>query len=255
MFASDSNNLPPSSMETLFPLMVIVFFSNLVEACAGFGATILAIIFGAQFFAIEDLVPMLVPLNLVLSLFLVIRYWGDIDRKALLTRILPLAGIGMPIGIAIFHIAPSETLKLVFGIAVALLGVVELATSPSKRRLGPIQGAFFLIAGGIMQGLYASGGPLIVYYASREIPEKRRFRTTLALLWLILNVVLLFSLAFSGKITVYTLQFSAWLLPFVLMGMFAGIKVHDFVSEQTFKRLVYFLLVIAGTSLAYRTAS
>ena len=264
MFSFLSNILKPTPMETLFPLMAIVFFSNLTEACAGFGATILAIIFGARYFAIEDLIPILVPLNLMLSLTIVIRYFGDVDRKALLTRILPITGIGMPIGIAIFQNAPSRALKLAFGIVVVLLGLFELTNEALARRKGRVaanrklpfwQGALFLLGGGIMQGLYASGGPFVVYFASREIADKRKFRTTLALLWLILNIVLTISLAVTGKLTRFTLQYSLYLVPAVLLGMIVGIQVHDRVSETAFRRLVYALLVLAGASLAYRTAT
>jgi len=245
-------------METIFPLLIIVFFSNLVEACAGFGATILALIFGAQFFAIEDLIPILVPLNLLLSLVIVIRYFGDIDRKTLLTRILPITGIGMPIGMAIFQAAPSKILKAAFGVIVVILGLFELTQAALKkntstRKLPLWQGSLFLFAGGVMQGLYASGGPFVVYFASREIPEKAKFRTTLALLWLILNLVLTVTLVFSGKLTRFTLQYSLYLLPAVLLGTFVGIQVHNRVSETTFRKLIYGLLVIAGGSLAYRT--
>jgi uncharacterized membrane protein YfcA len=250
-------------METLFPLMAIVFFANITEACAGFGATILAIIFGARYFAIEDLIPILVPLNLLLSLIIVLRYRKDIDRRALLARILPISAIGMPIGIAIFQYAPSRALKIGFGVIVVLLGLFELSVEAFARaKCGPSasrplpkwQGVAFLLGGGIMQGLYASGGPFVVYYASREISDKRKFRTTLAMLWLILNLALVGSLAFTGKLTRFTLGYSAYLLPAVMGGMLVGIFVHDRVSESVFRRLVYALLVVAGASLAYRTA-
>jgi uncharacterized membrane protein YfcA len=231
-----------------------------VEACAGFGATILAIIFGAQFFAIEELIPILVPLNLLLSAAIVFRYRRDIDRKALLRRILPFTGIGMPIGIAIFQKAPSQVLKIAFGVIVVVLGLFELAqaalekrrAAPARRKLPDWQGVLFLVSGGIMQGLYASGGPFVVYYASREIANKARFRTTLSLLWLILNFALALSLLYTGKMGIETLRASAFLLPSVLLGMFVGMKFHDHIGEATFRKFVYALLVVAGASLAYR---
>jgi uncharacterized membrane protein YfcA len=249
-------------MEKLYPLVVIVFFSNLVEACAGFGATILAVIFGAQFLSIEELIPVLVPLNILLSAVIIFRYHRDIDRPALLRKILPLTGIGMPIGIAIFQKAPSQILKLAFGVIVVLLGMFELAQSalakrretPSRRKLSFWQGAIFLVGGGIMQGLYASGGPFVVYYASREIADKAKFRATLSLLWLILNLALAASLVFTGKLGSETLRASALLFPSVLLGMFVGMKVHERISEGTFRKFVYALLVIAGASLAYRAS-
>lgn len=241
--------------------MIIVFFANIVESLAGFGATVLALTFGAQFFAIEDLIPILVPLNLLLSLTLVIRYWENLNRKELLTRILPFAAIGMPIGMVIYQFAPGKTLKLIFGGVVVLLGVFELARGllargkpeVAAKKLSLAQSAIFLVSGGIMQGLYASGGPFIVYYASRAIPDKREFRTTLSVLWLILNFFLTGTLIATQKMTSYTLKFSLYLLPCVVAGMIVGMLVHERVSEKFFRTAVYVLLVGAGLSLLWRS--
>src|SRR6186997_74289 len=113
-------------MDSLSPIMLIVFVSNLVESVAGFGSTILALILGAQFFPIEELIPILVPLNVLLSAYLVLRYRHDIHWKLLGTRILPFTLIGMPIGIWIFRLAPGPSLKLAFGIIVVILGLFEV---------------------------------------------------------------------------------------------------------------------------------
>ena len=244
-------------MDTLWPLMIIAFFANLVESIAGFGSTILSLTFGSQFFEIEDLIPILVPLNVILSLGIVLKYYKDLDARLLLTRILPLCGIGFPIGLYLFQIVTGPKLKLAFGFIVVLLGAFELirtfSTKESQKPLGFLQSAVFLIAGGIMQGPYASGGPFVVYYASRAIKNKSQFRTTISMLWLILNFILTTNLALTQKMNAYTLQFSLALLPFVLAGMIVGIYIHKKISEVVFKKFVYALLVCAGTSLIVRS--
>lgn len=245
-------------MDSLAPIMVIVFIANVVESIAGFGATILALTLGAQFFPIEELIPILVPLNVLLSAYIVLSYRRDIQWKLLRTRILPFTLIGMPIGIWIFKLAPGNSLKLAFGIIVVVLGVFELVRGLRVRKVAPpplgfASSAAFLTAGGIMQGLYASGGPFVVYYFSRSNQDKGVFRTTLSCLWLVLNLVLSLSLIVSEKVNSYTLQFSIYLLPFVLAGIFVGTRVHNWVSEKQFKLGVYALLSLAGVSLIYRT--
>lgn len=245
-------------MDSLAPLMLIVFFSNLVESVAGFGSTILALTLGAQYFPIEELIPILVPLNVLLSAYIVIRYRTEIHWRLLGTRILPFTLIGMPIGIWIFQMAPGPSLKLAFGVIVSVLGAFELVrglkkTYADQRPLGLYGSALFLTAGGIMQGLYASGGPFVVYFFSRTVKDKGTFRSTLSFLWLVLNVILTGSLILSSKINAYTLQFSFYLLPFVLAGIFVGTRVHDWVSERQFKQGVYALLSVAGLSLIYRS--
>lgn len=244
-------------MDSILPLLVIVFFANLIEALAGFGATVLALTFGAQFFAIEDLIPILVPLNLILSLTIVIRYWEDLDRRELLTRILPLTAIGLPVGLLIYQLAPGQTLKIAFGAVVVVLGAFELLVMMLKKdvetkKLPLWQSGLFLVSGGIMQGLYASGGPFVVYYASRAIPDKRKFRTTLSVLWFILNFFVTGTLIATDKLTSYTLKFSAALFPCVIAGMIVGMLVHERVSERAFRAGVYALLVGAGASLLWR---
>ncbi len=245
-------------MDSLSPIMLIVFISNAVESIAGFGSTILALILGAQFFPIEDLIPILVPLNVLLSAYIVLRYRNDIHWKLLQTRILPFTLIGMPIGIAIFRLAPGPSLKLAFGVIVVTLGVFELirglkSENTPLKPLGLWGSAGFLIAGGVMQGLYASGGPFVVYFFSRAVQGKGAFRTTLSFLWLVLNIILTTSLILSSKINAYTIQFTLYLLPFVLAGIFVGTRVHDWVSERQFKLGVYALLSVAGLSLIYRS--
>lgn len=244
-------------MDTLWPLMIIVFFANLVESVAGFGSTILALTFGSQFFAIEDLIPILVPLNVVLSLGIVLKYYKDLDARLLLSRILPLTAIGFPIGFYLFQIITGPNLKLVFGIIVVILGSFEFIRAflkkESQKPLGLLLSAVFLIAGGIMQGLYASGGPFVVYYASRAIKNKSQFRTTISMLWLILNLILTANLALTQKMNVYTVHFSLALLPFVIGGLIAGIYIHKKISEILFKKCVYALLICAGASLIVRS--
>lgn len=251
-------------MDTLWPLMILVLFANLIEAIAGFGSTVLSLTLGAQLFSIEDLLAMLVPLNLLLSIGILIRSGHQIHWKIFLYRILPIAGAGLPIGIFLFQRYSGTTLiQTAFGLVVVLLSTFELAKMAWEKRYGPIQVAqdsllpsrislIFLFLGGIMQGMYASGGPFIVYYASRALPEKGSFRATLSLLWLLMNLVLVATLSESGKVSAYTLQFSFYLVPAVLAGLFAGSKIHDHVSEYAFRAGVYVLLAVAGFALLLR---
>jgi len=245
-------------MDTLYPLMAIVFFANIAESLASFGAMVLALTLGARYFAIEDLVPILVPLNLVVSLVVVIRQWKEIDRKILFLKIFPYTLIGLPLGILAYQFAPGIWIQAMFGVVIVGLGIFELtrAFKSHLQEAPPLSlptSIAFLISGGIMQGLYGSGGPLVVYYSSRAMTDKAKFRATLALLWLILNFFVVVSLILTRKINVYTIQFSLYLLPFVLAGMTVGFLIHHRVSQKNFRLGVYGLLVLAGLSLLYRT--
>ena len=55
-------------------LSVIVLIANTVEAISGFGSTIISITLGSNFYPINTLLPVLVPLNLLLSFYIVFKY-------------------------------------------------------------------------------------------------------------------------------------------------------------------------------------
>ena len=235
-------------------LAVIVLTANTVEAMAGFGATVIAVTLGSQFMPIEQLVPMLVPVNLFLSAWIVARHRGHIDRRELGRYILPFAGLGLPVGFAVFALTPGRILEVLFGVFVVCFALREIAlylksNGKTPARLPTWQGALWLFGGGIAQGLYASGGPMVVYYASRAIADKSAFRATLSTLWLILGTVLAVAHYLTGKADLGTYKASAWLLLPLVGGIVLGELLHDRIPQEKFRFVVMILLSIAGAGL------
>lgn len=243
-------------------LFIMIAVATAAEAVAGFGSTIIALTICALFYPIDFLVPVLVPLNLVLSSYIVLRGWRSIDSRELLGRILPFAGAGLAAGIAVFTLLNGVWLKFVYGAFVLCLSSVELARMRSARydapagdaRLPVMKAAPWLLLGGVIQGMYASGGPLIVYYASRAITDKTRFRSTLSTLWLVLNIFLMAGFLIKGKANAATFKVDIILAPALLIGIIAGDILHKKIQERAFRVFVYVLLTVAGFSLTVKTA-
>lgn len=243
-----------------FILLALIFLvSNVVEAMTGFGATIIVVTLGANIFPIDYLVTVLVPANIVLSLYIVVRYHSAVDREVLFKGILPYAGIGLFLGILIFNFIESRTLKIAYGVFVFGFSIYELnrifrtkegGMLPELSRLKAI---FVLFCGGIIHGIYASGGPLVVYYASRKLANKLNFRSTLSGLWLILNIFLFVSHVITGKTTLETLKASAMLIPSIVFGIAIGEMIHHRIGERSFRIFVFALLIVAGASLILKS--
>jgi len=135
-------------------------------------------------------------------------------------------------------------------IAVSLAELVRLHRRPAgARRQSPWAAFAFLLGGGVFHGLFASGGPLIVSYASRAIPDKRSFRATLSVLWLILNAALLVSYLLDGKVEGEPLRLAALLLPALAAGIAAGEIAHARVNEMQFRKIVQAVLFVTGVFL------
>ena len=123
-------------------------------------------------------------------------------------------------------------------------------TSDPAAAAGAKRGIFtraLLFCGGMIQGAFGSGGPFIVIYAAKALPEKSLFRVTLSLLWLATN---------SARLALWIVQGTVWnretltltlaALPFMVAGVLIGDFLHRRVDEFRFRFFVYLVLCVAG---------
>lgn len=235
-------------------LAVIVFVAFGTEAAMGFGCNVLAVTLAVHLFPLELLLPVLVSLNLVVSTYIVLRHRAAIDWRVLLTRILPLMLLGMPAGMLLFHLGSGRALELGFGVFVASLAAIELArlhrgAGDEAPPLPTWKGVLVLLTGGVMHGLYASGGPLAVYFSSRQLPDKGPFRSTLSLLWLLLNLVLMGGYLLQGVLGAKVARMVGINLAPLVAGIWAGEWLHHRINQKTFRLLVFLLLFVGGIVL------
>jgi uncharacterized membrane protein YfcA len=234
-------------------LTLIVLIAYITQAMTGFGSIIIAVTLGSHLYPIEFLLPTLVPADLLVNIYIVGKYRRDVDRGLLFLRILPLMGAGLLVGIGIFQFVHGELLKRAFGLVVTLLCSRELhgllrSPGPAKA-LTRLRYAASVFAAGITQGLFASGGPLVVYAVSRLNLGKGNFRSTLSALWLLTNGVLTLSYLATGLLTWANIRFWAWLAPAVVVGTVVGERLHDRVNEHHFRVIVFAILLAAGVSV------
>ena len=235
-------------MELLL-LSVIVALAYAAQTAAGFGATVLAVTLGSFLMPIQDLVPLLVPLSLAQTLWIGWRHREQVDSSYLLSRILPLMGAGMLIGFTVLPGLGSASLKLCFAVMILVLSVRELLA----LRRGVAGGAgstvaelAALIGAGVVHGIYATGGPLLVYAASRRTMDKGTFRSTLIVVWLPLNAVLCTQLIVTDRLTAAQAPTVGLLLLTLPLGVWLGERIHAGIDEQRFRQLVFSLLLVAA---------
>jgi hypothetical protein len=234
-------------------LIVIVFGAYAVETALGFGSVVLAVTFGAQLLPLEVLLPVLAPLSLASSTYVAVRHRRHTRWRTLLVRVLPLVGLGVPFGLLLFHLRDAGWLRIAFGAFVALIAALELrGRGEPARPLRPLAAGGMLALGGIVHGLFNTGGPLIVYVLGREIDDKHAFRSTLAALFTPLTVALLVDYALTGLLHGHALRLAALCALPMLAGIAAGEVAHARLDGARFKRAVWALLLAGGLILAVR---
>ncbi|MBA3501537.1 MAG: sulfite exporter TauE/SafE family protein [Myxococcota bacterium] len=227
--------------------MILLAFVGLlaftVEGAIGFGSTVVAVSLGAQLVPLEVLLPAFVPLNIVLSLTLLRR--RQVQWRTLFVEIVPLVAVGIACGLLLSHVLTSRFLLVGFGAFVVALSVFEL-TRVNLRWSTPL-----LAIGGIVHGLFGTGGPMIVYVTRKKIADKSAFRATLAVLWIALNTILMVNFVAMERYPSPELMLvlGAAIIPGRLLGEY----LHRALDAQKFERVVWVVLLVAGAVLALRS--
>lgn len=238
----------------------VVFLTHGLEAVTGFGCTVLAMPFVAMLLGLDRAKFILAILAWVLALYFAATKFRKIVWKEFLV-IVGFAGAGMPLGMWAFEKLDRTALTKALGVFIVVSAAIQLwkrIVSPllARRRSASGRGAgpglprpvywLLLFAGGIVHGAFATGGPLVVLYAAKALPDKGSFRATLTLLWASLNTILIFQFAAAGRFTAGAWRELGFMAPFLIAGIVAGEIAHRRVDADLFSKIVFSMLFATG---------
>jgi uncharacterized protein len=240
--------------------LVVIFLTHFQSCITGFGATVLAMPFVALLIGLEEARFVLMVQGWLLALLVVIESWRKIAWREF-AIIISLMGIAIPIGQWMFVNLPANTLMIilsVFTVAVGIEGLIkhfrpgaaESAVERSSARSRWLASLFLPLAGAI-HGAFATGGPLLVIYATRAIPDKSLFRVTLCLTWTVLNSWLIGSTFYAGGIAPRILMMTGLCIPVSVFGFWLGNRVHYRVNQHLFRQIVFVVLTAVGLFMGW----
>jgi uncharacterized protein len=241
-------------LAALFAVGLLAFAT---EAAIGFGSTLLAVTLGSHLVGLDELLPAFVPLNMVISIALLVRHRHRVDVRLLVREVAPWLAAGAALGLLLFRLPARDAIEMAFGLGVTTLAAIELShagRADAARPLPTATGRAFLTGGGVAHGVFGAGGPLIVYVLRRRLGDKGAFRASLAAVWLALNATLIVNYASLGLFTADTLIYGGAIGAAVLPGYVVGERLHRALPADRFWRLVCVVLLAAGLSLAVRAA-
>ena len=158
--------------------------------------------------------------------------------------------IGIPIGVILLnHINP---VYLRFGVGVLLVlytiyGLVKPAFSAMKIGTGP--DIAIGIVNGLVGGLTGFGGVVSTISCqwrgwTRDV-QRAVFQPVLFAAFVVISI----SMVITGAFTPETLKLYGLGFPFMLAGLWSGFKLYGTIDDETFRKVVLVLLLVAGLSL------
>jgi uncharacterized membrane protein YfcA len=179
-------------------------------------------------------------------------------RHALdLHRAWPLAlgtVIGIPIGVAILAYLNPAYLRLSVGVVLmiyAIYGLVRPVFPPMK--IGRVGDIAIGISNGMLGGLTGLGGVISTISCQWRGWPKDMQRAVFQPVLFVAFVVISLAQAAAGSMTKDTLVLYALGVPFMVAGLWSGFKLYGAIDDETFRKSVLGLLLIAGLSLVVST--
>ena len=185
------------------------------------------------------------PTNIILA-------WKN--RKSLEPKIYcPLAALvlaGSIPGAILLKNADVRSIKLLFGFIVIALGLEMLFREYSKRRVCSSKAVMAVIGvtAGIMCGLFGVGA-LLAAYIGRAAGNSDSFKANICAVLIADNTFRIGLYCALGLLTADTVKSVLLLIPFALLGLFAGMRCSARLNEQSVRKLISVLLVLSGAAL------
>ncbi|WP_211242858.1 sulfite exporter TauE/SafE family protein [Sinimarinibacterium sp. CAU 1509] len=228
-----------------------ILLAYTTEAMTGFGSIVIALSLGALILPIDDVQTVLVPLNICMTGFLSWRHRNHIDWRLLGRLIMPFMLAGTVLGYWVQPVLGGALLKVGFALLVLWFVLRELRRAARGHVAAPKSGWWsrgIVLGAGVTHGLFASGGPLLVYGLAGLSLDKARFRATLILVWFSLNSLLTLLYLNQGRLQPLAPHVLAY-LPLIPLGIVLGERLHHRVDEVTFRLWIYRVLAVSASAL------
>ena len=101
---------------------------------------------------------------------------------------------------------------------------------------------------GILCGLYGIGA-LLGAYISRVSDNTKEFKANICAVFIVENTFRIILYFVTGIMTIEVLKQFFILVPFMLIGLFIGIKCSNVMDDKMAKKIVIVMLIISGAAL------
>lgn len=230
----------------------VVFGAFIVRGMSGFGAGLVATPLLVLAISIHTAVPMMGLLAFILFIFLTIRDRRDVIWNEL-KLLVPPTILGVAAGTLLFTRLDSALLLRLLGVFIIAFALYVLAVHHfGLPKIHCSRGWALPVgfAGATVDTMFGGGGgTLVVIYMHLRGIGKMQFRATVAVLWFFEMVARIAGYAIAGYYTLPTLMFAALMLPVMWAGTYAGERIGNRISQDTFSKVLAVMLILSGVSV------
>jgi len=242
------------SLVEIYFVIFIVFIASIIRGFNGFGFSAICISGFSFILPAIEIVPIILALEVIISIFMVPYIWNKIDWKFVFKLQIGII-IGSPIGLYLLkHLNPEIT-----HLSVCLLIIffsILLMKGFSSQKVNNNYGKFLTgIVSGTLNGLTTLGGMPVALFLLITSIQPVVIRGSLAALFFLTDIYAFILSFFSGIVDVTTIYRVILLIIILPIGVFIGNKFFIKSKEETYRKVVFYFLILISILGIFRIIS
>ena len=237
------------SIAETYLIFFIVFIASIIRGFNGFGFSAICISGFSFILPAIEIVPIILALEVVISIFMVPYVWKKIDWGFVFKILLGII-VGSPIGLYLLKYLNPQTTHLSICLLIIFFSIL-LMKGFSNQKINNNYGKFFTgIVSGTLNGLTTLGGMPVALFLLITSIQPAVIRGSLAALFFLTDIYAFVLSFFSGIIDMTTIYRVIPLIIILPLGVFIGNKFFVKSKEETYRKVVfYFLIIISITGI------
>jgi uncharacterized membrane protein YfcA len=230
------------SLVEIYFVVLTVFIASIIRGFNGFGFSATCISGFSFILPTIEIVPIILALEVIISIFMVPYIWNKIDWKFVFKILIGII-IGSPIGLYLLKYLPSETTHLVVCLLVIFFSIL-LMKDYSNKRINNNYGKIFTgIISGTLNGLTTLGGMPVALFLLITSVQAAVIRGSLAALFFLTDIYAFILSFFSNIVDITVINRVIPLIIILPIGVFIGNKFFVKSKEETYRKVVFYFLI------------
>jgi uncharacterized protein len=230
------------SLVEVYFVIFTVFIASIIRGFNGFGFSATCISGFSFILPAIEIVPIILILEVIISIFMIPYIWNKIDWKFVLKLLIGIA-IGSPVGLYLLKYLSPDTTHISVCILIIFFSFL-LMKGYVNRKINNNYGKFFTgIISGTLNGLTTLGGMPVALFLLVTSIQSTIIRGSLAALFFITDIYAFLLSFFSGIVDLTTIYRTLPLIIILPIGVYIGDKFFVKSKEATYRKFVFYFLI------------
>lgn len=230
----------------IISLILIGFGSSFIQRVCGFGISIFAMLFLPYFNPMQSAVSIASLLSCITPTYNTLKYRKEIPYKTVFPLLLS-ALVVITIAVYFSTKIASHVFTVLLGVVLILLSIYFLAFDAKIRFTAtPWKGVVAGAIGGVLGGLFSTGGPPAVLYMTHAENDNLKYFAGIQFHFCVTSIYSVIMRAINRLITLQTLTYVAVAVVGCFAGDFVGKLVFNKLDEKKLKKVIYIGMLLSG---------